>query len=275
MTHAFFEVDPGFPDALRPTAASVSGWSTEQVHGPAVSGALARATERVADDTLSGMRPVRWTVDLFRPALVLPTTVQASIFRRGRRLALVDAELSQNGKPVARSRALFARPAVTPNGQVWSPVGEFRCPPPEMIQRPDQGRIYHSHPHAWTSDVNDHQGSAHKQTWHFPVPIVAGEEPTPFQMTAAVADVTNLVTNWGSAGIEFINADITLAMSRLPAEMELGLSALDRTVNDGIAIGTAAVFDRLGQLGVTTVVALANPGNSAFGSAPTNQPRLE
>jgi hypothetical protein len=40
---------------------------------------LARASERVADDALPDMRPVRWSVDLFRPAMMLPTTVTVSI----------------------------------------------------------------------------------------------------------------------------------------------------------------------------------------------------
>ena len=77
-------------------------------------------------------------------------------------------------------------------------------------------------------------------------------------LTAAVADVTNLVVSWGSAGVEFINADITLAMTRLPIAMEMGLSATDRFVSDGIAVGTAVLFDRAGSFGATTVTTLAN-----------------
>jgi hypothetical protein len=87
-------------------------------------------------------------------------------------------------------------------------------------------------------------------------------------MAAAVSDVANLVMSWGSAGVEFINADVTLAITRLAVAMELGLYSLDRTVNDGIAVGTAAMFDRDGQLGTATVVTLANAGNRVdFGSS--------
>ena len=122
-------------------------------------------------------------------------------------------------------------------------------------------RLYNSGRRGWTPNVQDHLGGGHKQTWHFPEPVVEGEEPTRFQMAAGVADVANLVMSWGSAGVEFINADITLAITRLPVAMELGLYALDRTVNDGIAVGTAAMFDRHGQLGTATVVTLANAAN--------------
>jgi hypothetical protein len=277
MTYAFFDVHAdGDQEVLRPTPASASNWSTEQVRGPAVSAALARATEREAADALPEMRPVRWTVDLFRPAKMLPTTVAATTFRQGRRIGLVDAELVQNGRPVARSRALFARPSTTPDGQVWASSPEYQPPPADLRPMPGSPRLYNSDHRGWTPHVDDHLGAAHKQTWHFPVPIVSGEEPTRFQAAAAVADVTNLVMNWGSAGVEFINADITLAISRLPNAIELGLSALDRTVNDGIAVGTAAIFDRQGQLGIATVVTLANAANKVnIGSRGARVPLLD
>jgi hypothetical protein len=201
---------------------------------------------------------VRWTVDLFRPAGLMPTAISTTLFRKGRRIGLIDAELSQNGKPIARSRAVFAHPSPTPAGEVWSPERAFPLPPPHLTPLPGEPRIYRTERQGWTPHAKDHLGGTHKQTWHFPVPLVEGEEPTRFQMTAGVADVTNLVSNWGTAGLEFINADITLAITRLPAAMELGLCPIDRTVSDGIAIGTAAVFDRQGQLGLATVVTLAN-----------------
>ncbi len=262
MTDAFFNVRArGDQEVLIPTPASAGGWSADQIRGPAVSAALARATERVADDALPDMRPVRWTVDLFRPPMMLPTTVTASIFRQGRRIGLIDAELVQNGRPTARSRALFAKPSSTPSGQVWTPSPTFRPPAADLRPVPGEPWLYNSNHRGWTPNVRDHLGGAHKQTWHFPVAVVEGEEPTRFQMAAGVADVANLVMSWGSAGVEFINADITLAITRLPVDMELGLYALDRTVNDGIAVGTAAMFDRHGQLGIATVVTLANSAN--------------
>lgn len=262
MTDAFFEVRTrGDQEVLIPTPASAGGWSPEQIRGPAVSAALARATERIADDALPDMRPVRWSVDLFRPPMMLSTTVTASMYRQGRRIGLIDAEFVQNGRPVARSRALFAKPSPTPDGQVWTPAPTFRPPPADLRPVPGEPRLYNSDHRGWTPNVEDHLGGGHKQTWHFSVAVVDGEEPTRFQMAAGVADVANLVLSWGSAGVEFINADITLAISRLPVAMELGLSALDRTVNDGIAVGTAAMFDRHGQLGTATVVTLANAAN--------------
>ena len=71
-----------------------------------------------------------------------------------------------------------------------------------------------------------------------------------------------MVTNWGSHGVEHINADITLTLARLPVSREVGLAAVDRISAEGIAIGTATVFDRQGRLGTATVSALANTKRS-------------
>ncbi|UUZ60068.1 hypothetical protein [Nocardioides sp. B-3] len=56
MTFSFFTVDA---DLLVPTDAARSLWSADQMHGVAVSGAMARAIERAVprDD----LRPARYT----------------------------------------------------------------------------------------------------------------------------------------------------------------------------------------------------------------------
>lgn len=90
------------------------------------------------------------------------------------------------------------------------------------------------------------------------MPVVAGEEGTPFQSVAAIADGTSMVVNWGTEGVQYINTDITLALARKPVSLEVGLSATDRVEVDGIAVGTVEVFDRAGPLGTAMVTSLAN-----------------
>jgi hypothetical protein len=67
-----------------------------------------------------------------------------------------------------------------------------------------------------------------------------------------------MVTNWGDAGVEYINTDISLAITRLPESTSLGLRTTDHVASDGVAVGTAEVFDRLGSFGTATVTSLAN-----------------
>jgi len=117
----------------------------------AVSGALARATERAAGQVMPEMRPARWAVDLFRPARVRPTTITTTVVRRGRRIGVIDAELSQGNGPVARSRALFAHPSPTPAGQVWRPERTLPTPPPDLVPAGDDPRLFYSEQQGWTT----------------------------------------------------------------------------------------------------------------------------
>jgi hypothetical protein len=259
MTLSFFRLIGD--DLLEPTAVAQSLWSTGQMHGVAVSGALARVLEATVGATgRQDLRPARYTVDLFRPAAMAPTLVRASVVREGPRLCLVDAELEQDGVRRARASAVFLAPSETPAGEVWSPAERPELPPEDLVPVSDQARppVFHSEDAGWATEFTAHQNGSRKKVWHTAVPIVAGERPTPFQAVGSVADATSMVTNWGSNGVEFINTDITLVIARLPVGVEIGLAATDRVEQDGIAVGTAAVYDRQGPLGSSVVSSLAN-----------------
>ena len=70
------------------------------------------------------------------------------------------------------------------------------------------------------------------------MPIVSGERITPFQAVASIADNTSMVTNWGSGGVEYINTDISLALTRLPDGVAVGLRTVDHVAAQGLAKGT-------------------------------------
>lgn len=258
MPLAFFTV---LADQLVPEEVARSRWSDDQMHGVAISGALARAMEQaVRTRGRAELRPARYTVDLFRPASMAPCTVSATIVREGPRLCLVDAVLEQQGRPVARASAIFLRPGESPTGAVWSPGTTVSPPPLELAAVSDDPRVplFGSDEAGWTGSFADHQNGSRKRTWQTAVPVVAGERPSPFQAVASIADATSMVTNWGSNGVEFINTDISLALARLPVSLEVGLVALERAEHGGIAAGCAVVFDREGVLGTAMVSSLAN-----------------
>ncbi|MEU6563292.1 acyl-CoA thioesterase domain-containing protein [Nocardia nova] len=258
MDRAFFRVKYGDCEELHPEPVSASGWGAEHMRGLAVSGALARETERTIKTVgRHDLRPVRWTLDMFRAARMQPSVTSATVVRNGPRLCLIDAVLSQDGEPVARASALYLRPSETPDGVVWS--GGASPAPPAPGRAPDgRERLYFDPDHGWGEWTEGFQHSERKQIWHFPIPVVHDEELTPFQMAAAVGDVTNLIANLGSAGLEYINPDVTLTIARLPTEPEIGLALTERTEQQGIAVGTAVVFDRQGVIGTATASGLAN-----------------
>ncbi len=269
---SFFTLAPDAPDApggtdvLHPTGLARSSWSREQVHGVAISGALARTAER----TLAGLgrddlRPARHSVDLFRPAAMTPFHLTAEVVREGPRICLVDVTLRQDDQRVARASVLFLAVAAPASGELWSPARDERHQPPPVEVAPptDQPRVPFVRSDAgWSQRFGEHQNAALKTSWSSAVPVVAGESLTPFQAAAATADGASLVTNWGSEGVKHINTDITLALARLPRGVEVGLAAIDRVEHDGIAVGTAAVFDREGPIGEVVMTSIVNARRS-------------
>ena len=237
-------------------AMAKSGWGT-QLRGPAVSGLIAREVERTMADR-SDLTLVRWTVDMIRPAVDLPSKVTTEVVRNGRRISLIEARFMQDGNIIALASALYLRPGGTTTGETWNSSDTPLAPPAELIARAREGRVFFSEEAGWTVEPEPHQNAQRKQLWHGPVHVVSGEVPSPFVMVATAADTTNLTTNWGTAGLEFINADVTLYLTRLPDPGGVGLAARTRTESDGISVGTTAVFDSRGVVGTCTVSALAN-----------------
>lgn len=262
-------------ERFTPLPLARSLWSQNQMHGLAVSGLLARAVEQVLVGLGRGeLVPARWHVDLFRPARMVESIATATLVRQGPRLALLDAVLDQNDQRVARASGLFLLASQPPTGEVWSPTD--RPSPPPMEPAPPRGGLpvpFFASAKPWSNDFREHQNGGRHQTWQTAIPIVVGEPITPFQAVASIADSTSMVTNWGSAGVEYINADISLTLARRPAGVEVGLRALDHVAADGIAVGTVEVFDRAGPLGTASVTALANTRRTADFSQPWDDGR--
>jgi Thioesterase-like superfamily len=247
--------------SLEPGAGAASNWdSGRTVRGMAVSALLARA----AEDRVSGLplyqgldlRPARWTVDLSQPVRMSPCRVSATILRAGRRLCLVDAELQQEGSVRARARGIFVRGEDVPPSQAWAPEEELP-PLPPLLSVGGESRWYWSESVGWTARAAPHMNRERKQVWQRSVDVVEDEEPSPFQLVAAAADLASLVAHWSTDGLLHINADISLNLARLPSGGEVGLVAANRAEHNGVAIGAALVRDRNGVLGTSIVSSLA------------------
>lgn len=247
-------------DMLVPQDIARSLWKHDQMHGVATCGALGRAAERTVNDLgRDDLRPARFTVDLFRAPSMNPCSTRVEVLREGNRVAVVQAFLEQDGEDVAAARVLFLKPGHDADGQVWTSE-EVLTPPPLDIAPPtdDPRPPYFRSATGWSQDFSAHQNAGRKQMWQVALPIVAGEPTSPFAGLAGAADTTSMVMNWGSQGVEHINTDVSLSISRLPVSAEVGMAALSWQSADGIATGTAVVYDRQGPFGTSTVVSLAN-----------------
>jgi hypothetical protein len=258
---AFFVPDG---DTFVPTEIARGPWG-ETVSGTYVGGLLGHVIERDTD-TDPEVRPARLTVDLLRPVAMAPVHTRSTVLRRGRRLWLVDAELKQAGTVVARARAVFLRRGLQPPDDAWtSPVSMPPLPPdPTDIGTRTTvlwvfgGRDTTSAP---AVDLSGWQQDGPKSVWVREItPLIDGVELTPFIRAAIAGDYASSLTNFGSTGLPFINADYTVSLSRLPNGPHLGLAALTHHACDGVSTGVAILFDHQGPIGNATVTALANPG---------------
>jgi len=259
---ALFRADA---DLLVPQDVARSLWKHDQMHGVATSGALARAAEHavIAADR-ADLRPARFTVDLFRAPTMDPCHVTATVVREGSRLLLVETTLYQDNEARARAIALFLAESESPAGQVWTSPDVPQPPPLDIAPVTDQPHVpyWYSDGIGWSQNFAEHQNSDRKVTWQSPIPVVVGEKTSPFQGLAGAADSTSMVCNWGEQGVQYINTDVNLSISRLPVSHEIGLAALTWHAHNGIAIGSATVFDRQGPFGTSMVTSLANARRS-------------
>uniref|UniRef100_A0A5Q5BJY2 Thioesterase family protein n=2 Tax=unclassified Mycobacterium TaxID=2642494 RepID=A0A5Q5BJY2_MYCSS len=250
--------------AYLPTRFAQSHWGEDHLNGPAVVGLAARVLE--SEYGRDGFLPTRLTVDLFKAARGVPTTTKTNLVRDGRRVRNSECELVQDGVTVARATLVQYRRAEAPRGTEWIAPGDFEVPPAV-----DPSRMIHlgSDGPGWTNAIVDHQNTARKRTWSRSIQVVAGSENSPFVRAVVAAEGTSLVTNLGTAGVGYINGDLTVALARLPVGEWIGVQADSHWVADGISVGTATLYDGVGAFGSGMVTAVSNPAAQIdFGNDP-------
>lgn len=256
-TYSFFTLDAD--GAYAPTRYAASAWSAEMVNGPAVVAAAAHALE--VEHGLDGFHPARLTVDLFAPVRFEPLTVRTEDVRRGNRIRVSDAHVEQGGKAVARATLVQLRRGEQPPGEVWRSGRTIEPPAAVLAESLRPGaRPYFGSDGAWSHDMGAAQGNGRKNFWHRPLDVIDGVEATAFVRAVTLAESTSLMTHWGTEGIGFINADLTVALARLPRSVDIGLEADEHLSDAGVAVGSATLFDRDGVFGTGTVVAVSNAG---------------
>jgi len=239
--------------AFIPTEFALSRWGVDSLNGPAVVGLAAAVLER--DYSLAGFGPSRLTADLFKSAHRVPTFVRTRIVRNGRRIRNTECDIVQDDAVVARATMVQYRRSEPPPGREW--VSQAVFVPPAGIE----GAIYHvgSDDAGWDASGEIHQNTSRKRVYHRTIDVVAGEVPSPFVRAVVAAEATSLVTNLGTRGIGYINGDLTVAMSRLPIGDYIGVQADSHWCSEGIATGSATLFDDVGPFGIGLVTAIANP----------------
>jgi hypothetical protein len=239
---------------LLPTAVAVGPWATDMLHGRLLAGLAAWAIER--DHGMSGFVPTRLTVDMFRNPPMEPAEVATTLVRAGRRVRAMDAVVRMGGTDVARASALFLATGEEP---VDDPVAvsppwdapaadeleaEFDDDNFDVVSPADRGFGAPGVRQAWIRDRR---------------PLIAGIELTPFVRAALAADFASPLANFGATGLDFINADLTLHLGRLPEGEWIGVETSLRVAANGVSVAVCALHDHRAPIGASTVCAVRNP----------------
>ncbi|WP_232835618.1 acyl-CoA thioesterase domain-containing protein [Actinocorallia populi] len=245
--------------ALLPAPHARGPWAPDMLHGRLLGGLLARSVE--AEHGTAELRPARLTVDLYRNSRLVPLTVRTEVVRDGRRIRVVDAFVDGPDGTVARASCVMLRPGGQPPGTAWT-AEPWDVPTPDELGEPNPRRGGSTPTFAmWRIGENDGDWSAdqRRRVWMREThPLVEGEELSPFTRAALAADLASPLAHWSTRGLNYINADYTLSLGRLPEGEVLGLEAGGHLSADGIASGHCVLYDLSGPLGHVDTIALAN-----------------
>jgi hypothetical protein len=184
-------------------------------------------------------------------------TATTRVVRDGRRVRVIEVSILSQDVEVARASALMLRNGAHPNGNPWRAPEWDVASPEDLPAQENAGafggwEIRLATPGGfWTSD--------RKRLWcRDRWQLVAGETPSPAVRAALAADLPNPLANSSEAGLQFINADLTLFLARHPATDWIGVEVAGHTGHDGIAVGTCTLYDTAGAIGWSSVCAIAN-----------------
>jgi hypothetical protein len=232
-------------------------WDPNSLHARVLAGLFGHEVEtRYGHDDF---HCARLTIDLYRLPTLAPSEVVTRPIRDGNRIRVIELEYLSEGTSYARGTSVVLKRSENPSGTVWAPP-DWNVPEPEAIPASVQSGVQNWEP-MWDMrpiTSRDPGQALQGQVWMREVrPLVEGVALTPFVRAASAADWTNPGANWGSNGLEFINADITLYLHRYPEGEWIGFETASHHSADGIAVGHCTMYDEQGAIGSSTVCAIA------------------
>lgn len=226
-------------------------WDPGLQHGGAPAALIAWAIERVP--TREPMQVVRMTFDLLRPIPIAPLEIKVDVQREGRKIQVCNVTLLHEGVACVRATVLKVRKA-----DVELP--EHVVDEQVILPGPEEGREtsfrFTNYPQfASGVTLRSVRGSfgeigpgalwfrAHR-------PIIENEPITPLMRAAMTGDFCNGV----SAVLDFeqwtfINADLTVSLSRMPVGEWILLDAQTWLGDRGAGLAFAKLGDERGYFG--------------------------
>ncbi|PRW62653.1 thioesterase family protein [Actinopolyspora mortivallis] len=245
-------------DGFLPTEAAGNPWGELTGGGP-VAGLLTRAVERSLPD--GELSLARMTFDLMRPVPRREVAVDTRTLRSGKRLHVVEAELTCEGRPLTRATFQALRPTEL-DGRDQRTEPPFPGPdgiPDGSLIPPELGLRWGVHDVVDVRWVDDQSSPDASRLWmRMPVPLLPDEELSPLVHTATLVDCVSAASPVGELFGPWINTDITCYLHRRPAGDWLGMEIRRSVETNGIGLARARLFDRQGAVGTAQEAVLVN-----------------
>jgi hypothetical protein len=249
MTDAYFTTRDGV--WFRPTGYTRGPWDAEACHAGPPAALLVRAIENLA----GGQQLVRINVELRKPIPMAGFRVQGEVRRPGRSVTFTEAEIFDEDHIYARAfgmhiRRLDAMEVTT--AEVKAPrfedavAADFPVRPiaHDLLAFPSSLEV------RYDPEGSLGQGGPTTMWVRNKVPILAGEQPTPFQMICPLADSGNGISyNDYLDKVSFVNPDLTLTLHREPVGEWFCSRAISHWQPNGIGVADAELFDTDGPVG--------------------------
>jgi hypothetical protein len=233
-----------------PSEAVIGPWAPDQQHGGPPLALLAHALR--THEPGRGMHLVRLAVELLGPLPVQPCRVQVETLRPGRRVELLRACMSSQGRDLILAHAWRFETAELGSLPAAHPYQAPPLPPPQE-QRFWRGIDYFPYGQAvewrFAEGSLEHPGPA--TVWTRPrIPLLEGQPLHPLEALALMIDSANGIS--GELDIlrwTFVPVDMTLSLLRPPQGEWFGMSARTHLGSAGAGQTRAVAFDELGVVG--------------------------
>lgn len=243
-------------EAFVPTSATPGPWSPAVCHGGAVAALMAHLLEEASSP---GFESLRFNLDFLRPVPTAPLEARVRPLRQGRRIHLIEGELTASGVVVARATLLRFRAGET----AMEPRSHHSDAPP-----PDAPRDFAFH------DAVRH-GAGHRQFmaggievrvpggdtfvgartgwFRLLLPVLPGAATSPMVRVAAAADhgsgLGSLALPSEARRITYANADLAIHLSRPAAGEWVRVEAASRWTAGRSGLTNSVISDADGPLG--------------------------
>ncbi len=249
-------------DTFTPTELSRGPWGPNSLHGGPVAALLARQLSLVP--TVGPMFPARLTIELLRPVVIEPMTVETSVVRPGRKVQVLEAVLHREpgAPPGAETRVARATLQQIRDQALALPTGlpviddpTSRIPPPDHLPTPETGMddavAFHSKAVEHRSASGSFTEPGPARDWiRVTVDLLPDSPLSPFERVVAAADFGNGISSMlPFPDYMYVNPDLSVFLERLPEGEWVGLDAVTHLGPRGTALAESVLFDRAGRIG--------------------------